>query len=115
MQAVENTMFSENTSPNLEKKKKEREKVNACRRIMLSERNYHTRPQKGLIGLQRVTYHLKETIALDLGRSYRPAKSNILFKETVPQTLENSKRHLVVTLELPRLSCQMLLEWPLPK
>ena len=60
---------------------------------MLLEGNYHTRPHKGLIGLQRVTYHLEESIALDLGRSYRPAKTNILFKETVPPTLENSKRH----------------------
>ena len=34
---------------------------------MLSERIYCTRPKKGLIGLQRVTCHLKETIALGLG------------------------------------------------
>ena len=58
----QNTILSKNTAPNLEKKG-----VSAHRRIMLSERNYCTRPQKGLIGLQRVTCHLEETIALDLG------------------------------------------------
>ena len=34
--------------------------------IMLLERNCLTRPQKELLGLQRVTWHLEETSALDL-------------------------------------------------
>ena len=36
------------------------------------------------------SYCQKEIVTLGLARSYRPVKSNILFQETVPPTLENS-------------------------
>ena len=62
--------------------------VSSHKWIMLSKRNYCTRPQKGLIGFQRITCHLEETIALGWKTNPTSQKYSMAFDLPKP---ENSR------------------------